>query len=240
MNKTGKVFKSQYHKEPEKFQLRQSYEYIPKKVKDEAVSVATNRSKFYTLSKNGITTFINDESVEFIKIESWLAERSQFQLISQKKFFKRYRSWKILRRWRLNILGARRQEVTASLKGKLFMTDDVFGPILLRHRAACQNLEKLRVLDFQQPHRDSQSIVDFQLRQKDRREKVEEAVKRTSDESRALFKQGINSILDALRIKIHKLDEIDSQEELQNSVKMEGYNNFSNYHGNSLENKILK
>jgi hypothetical protein len=91
---------------------------------------------------------VNNEPIEFTKIENWLAERAQFNQISEKKFFKKFLSWKIMRMWRLNILSAKREEVTANLKGKLFMADPVFGPILLQHRNACQNLEKLRVLNF--------------------------------------------------------------------------------------------
>ena len=30
---------------------------------------------FYTLSKNGITTYINNKPIDFIKIEEWLEER---------------------------------------------------------------------------------------------------------------------------------------------------------------------
>jgi hypothetical protein len=32
-----------------------------------------------------------------------------------------------MRMWRLNILSAKREAVTADLKGKLFMADSVFG-----------------------------------------------------------------------------------------------------------------
>ena len=104
--------------------------------------------KYYTLSKKGMTTFVNDEPVEFTRIDKWLAERAQFNQISQKKFFKKFRSWKILRMWRRNIVAARREEATANLRGKLFAADPVFGTILLQHRHACKDLEKLRVIDF--------------------------------------------------------------------------------------------
>jgi hypothetical protein len=116
---------------------------------------------YFTLSKKGITTFVNNEPREFIRIEDWLAERAQFTQISQKKFFANFRTWKVLRMWRSNILAARRELVTASLRARLYIADPVFGKILLQHRANCKDLEKLRVLDLQQVSRDSVSIIDF-------------------------------------------------------------------------------
>ena len=106
-------------------------------------------AKYYTLSKKGMTTFVQSEPTEFTRIESWLAERAIFRQISQLKFFKKFKSWKVLKMWRRNILTARREEVTANLRGRLFMGDPVFGKILMQHRQACKDLEKLRVLDFQ-------------------------------------------------------------------------------------------
>lgn len=36
--------------------------------------------------------------------------------------------------WRRNIIAEKRNEVSANLKQKLFLVDDVFGKILLNHR----------------------------------------------------------------------------------------------------------
>jgi hypothetical protein len=35
--------------------------------------------KFFTLSKKGITTYINDEPVEYISLTDWLIERNFYQ-----------------------------------------------------------------------------------------------------------------------------------------------------------------
>jgi hypothetical protein len=56
--------------------------------------------------------------------------------------------------WRLNILSARREQVTANLKAKLFQADPVFCDVLLRHRTRCKELEKHRLLDLQQVARE--------------------------------------------------------------------------------------
>jgi len=136
----GKAFKSEFHR-PDK--------------DSKAAEAQGSHLEYYTLSKKGMTTFVNNEPCEFIRIENWLAERAQFSQISQKKFFANFRTWKILRMWRLNILSARRELVTANLKAKLFIADPVFSPVLVQHRAHCKDLEKLRVLDLQQVSRDS-------------------------------------------------------------------------------------
>lgn len=64
------------------------------------------------------------------------------------RFFSNFRSWKILKMWRLNVLSARREMITSNLKIKLFAADAVFGKILLQHRANCKALENLRVMDL--------------------------------------------------------------------------------------------
>jgi len=37
------------------------------------------QEKFFTLSKKGITTYINDEPVEYISLTDWLIERNFYQ-----------------------------------------------------------------------------------------------------------------------------------------------------------------
>lgn len=71
--------------------------------------------KFFTLSKKGITTYVNDEPVEYITLTDWLIERNFYQQISDKRFFKQFRRWKIIRMWRRNILHKKREEVKNNL-----------------------------------------------------------------------------------------------------------------------------
>ena len=43
-------------------------------------TTATQKAeKFFTLSKKGITTYINDEPVEYISLTDWLIERNFYQ-----------------------------------------------------------------------------------------------------------------------------------------------------------------
>jgi len=109
---------------------------------------AQKTEKFFTLSKKGITTYINDEPVEYISLTDWLIERNFFQQISEKRFFKQFRRWKIIRMWRRNILQKKREDVKNNLSEKLFILDDVFGAILLQQRHVCKDMESLRMIDL--------------------------------------------------------------------------------------------
>jgi hypothetical protein len=159
-----------------------------------------------------MTTFSNNEPCEFIRIENWLAERAQFTQISAKKFFANFRTWKILRMWRLNILSARRELVTANLKARLFIADPVFSNVLVQHRTHCKDLEKQRVLDLNQPSRDAFNQLDFQERQATVRKVVESAIRDASDKTRAAFESGRKTILEGLQLKIQKQEELDQNE----------------------------
>ena len=50
--------------------------------------------------------------------------------------------------WRRNILQKKREEVKNNLSEKLFILDDVFGPILMHHRDMCKDMEALRIIDL--------------------------------------------------------------------------------------------
>lgn len=53
--------------------------------------------------------------------------------------------------WRRNIVQAKRDDIRSILEEKLFAVDDVFGGILMKHRAVCQDMQnKLRVVDTKQ------------------------------------------------------------------------------------------
>jgi hypothetical protein len=97
--------------------------------------------KFYTLSRKGITTYENDEPVDYITLTDWLIERNYYQEIRGKRFFHEFRRWKVLRMWRRNILHKKREEVKSALTEKLFFLDPVFCPIILNHRGICKDLE---------------------------------------------------------------------------------------------------
>ena len=107
--------------------------------------------KFYTMSKKGFTTYVNDEPIEFISLQDWYNDRQYYRQISSKDFFRNFRKWKIIRMWRRNIVRAKRLEIESILEEKLFSIDEVFGEILLKQRTVCKDMEnRLRVIDMKQ------------------------------------------------------------------------------------------
>ena len=90
--------------------------------------------RFYILSRKGITTYVNEQPVDYISLTDWLIERNYYLEIRAKRFFHEFRRWKVLRMWRRNILHKKREEVKANLCEKLFMLDGTFGPVMMHHR----------------------------------------------------------------------------------------------------------
>jgi len=90
-----------------------------------------NYKKFYTLSSKGITTYLNDEPVEFITLNDWLADRENYNKIRRKTFFQKFDRWKILRIWKSRINVKKRETVTEILSDKLFILHPHFNKVLL-------------------------------------------------------------------------------------------------------------
>ena len=157
--------------------------------------------KFYTMSKKGFTTYVNDEPIEFISLQDWHNDRHFYRQISSKDFFKNFRKWKIIRMWRRKVVSNRREELTSILEEKLFAIDDVFGDILMKHRQSCKDMENLRVIDVKQNGIEIQTLESFNGKQIKEREAVMQIIKEKSAESRKRFEKGINKTLDNLRQK---------------------------------------
>lgn len=60
--------------------------------------------KFFTMSKKGFTTYVNDEPIEFISLQEWYNDRQYYRQIRAKDFFRNFSKWKIIRMWRRNIV----------------------------------------------------------------------------------------------------------------------------------------
>ena len=50
--------------------------------------------------------------------------------------------------WRRNVLQKHREQIKTILKTKLFSIDEIFGPILIRHRKHCKEMEQNRIIDI--------------------------------------------------------------------------------------------
>ena len=81
---------------------------------------------------------------------------------------------------------------------KLFILDDIFGPILMNHRAICKDMETLRIIDLSQSH-DVFTLTEFASNQTKKRETVVSTIEETSENCRKMFRNGINEVLEELR-----------------------------------------
>lgn len=94
--------------------------------------------------------------------------------------------------WRRNILQKKREEVKNNLTEKLFILDDVFGPILMNHREICKEMEKYRIIDLNQPGQEVLTLNDFAANQTKQREYIISKIEEASEICRNKFRFGIN------------------------------------------------
>ena len=163
-----------------------------------------NQDKFYTLSKNGFTLYRNLTPIEYTPLSEWLLERRYYRQIRSKDFFKNFRTWSIMKMWRRNVLQKHREQIKAILQTKLFAIDDVFGPILIKHRRNCREMESNRIIDLKTNNIEVATYEEFEQKQKERRKAVTRIVQEKSDECRKYFKHGIETVLNHLRAKINE------------------------------------
>ena len=123
-----------------------------------------NQDKFYTLSKNGFTLYRNLTPVEHTPLQEWLLERRYYRQIRNKDFFKNFRTWSIMKMWRRNVLQKHREQIKAILQTKLFAIDDVFGPILLKHRRNCKEMENNRIIDLKTNNIEVATYEEFEAK----------------------------------------------------------------------------
>ena len=185
-------------------------------------------NKYHTLSKKGVTTYINNEPVEFVTLTDWLVERDQFQSLSQFKFFKRFRKWKCLNMWRRNVISCKRRECKKILEEKLFHADKYLGPVLREHKIRCNEMEKLKFYDLSSGRMgiDIQHIEEFANSQRVRREEVlKKRIQDISARTRENFKKAIAKIMENVKKGI-KEEILKESEDLNKGKK--GKNNMPN------------
>lgn len=106
-----------------------------------------NELKYYTLSAKGMTYYYKEQPIEFITLGDWLIERDSYNHIKELSFFKKFRRWKLLRKWRKNILSHKRAKHRRMLEEKMFHLDDIFRPHLIKHKYFCNEMARLRFVD---------------------------------------------------------------------------------------------
>jgi len=160
-----------------------------------------NEDKYYTLSSKGMTLYVNETPVEFITLGDWLIERDSYNHIKELSFFKKFKKWKLMRKWRKNILSHKRAKVKRQLEEKLFMLDDIFRPHLLKHRAYCNEMSNLRFVDLGKSL-ECMTITGFAELQQKKKTNVSERIQAISETCRSNVKQAIEAMLNELRERI--------------------------------------
>ena len=160
-----------------------------------------NYQKFYTLSKKGITTYVDDEPVEFISLNDWLAEKNNFNKIKNPSveegtgkvrkmtFFKRFDRWKVIRMWRKKICNKKRERVTQILQDKLFILHEHLGEVIFKLKKSWWEMEKLRFVELPDSH-DAIKREEFLKMQEDRRDTVEETIQKYARNCSEDFREG--------------------------------------------------
>jgi len=66
---------------------------------------------YYTLSKKGITSYVDGKLEDYEPLQDWILARSNFKIIRNYNFFLNFKRWKIIKKWHRNIVHKRRKEV---------------------------------------------------------------------------------------------------------------------------------
>jgi hypothetical protein len=66
-----------------------------------------------------------------------------------------------MKMWYRNIIHKKRDEIKQILTDKLFLIDDTFGPIIMKHRRNCTQMESIRVLTLITPGVDVANLTEF-------------------------------------------------------------------------------
>lgn len=162
--------------------------------------IARNESnyEFYTLSAKGLSMFVNGSPVEFISLHDWLIERKHYFELKNVAFFKKFRVWKTVKMWLGRMNRVRRERRRKKLEDKLYSVDPTYSKILLSHRQACLDLEKVKFIDIP-GHLDQNTLEEFIKRQEERIEEVQKYLKKSNKSIRESISQGVVSIMNQLR-----------------------------------------
>lgn len=184
----------------------------------EDTKILSDYNQFYTISKKGITTYVNEEPVEFITLNDWLQDQTNYNKIRKKTFFQKFDRWKVLRMWRRKICIQKREKVTEILQDKLFILHDVFSKVILNQRKRCIDVENQRFLHLPDNHT-AIKREDFVKDQIKIRDNLSEKLQKFSRESKSDFMQGISDIIKNLQNKITK--DSDNEDTAKNNFAQE-------------------
>ena len=117
--------------------------------------------RYYTLSKKGITSYVDGKPEDYEPLQDWILARSNYKIIRSFNFFKNFRRWKIIKKWRRNEIHKRREEIKIALEEKLFHLDPTYQKILKKHINNCKELEAVRIIDLSQSNVGPEDLHSF-------------------------------------------------------------------------------
>jgi dynein heavy chain len=159
------------------------------------------QSENYTVSGKGLCHYKNGQPVEFIHLKDWLDERETFKKIQSLQFFQKFRKWKTLKRWKKTCQQYKRQKHMASLKEKLFISDDHLRASLLAHRAICYDMSNFKFITVnnQNDMNEATTLDEFLAQQSIERQKVKSRIEQQSSQSRKIVKEGFDNCLNKVK-----------------------------------------
>jgi dynein heavy chain len=176
-----------------------------------------NQSKYYTLSGKGLTLYENDNPVEFLSLGQWLIERDSYNHIKELSFFKKFKRWKFMRMWKKTVKRVARMKASNALEDKLFYLHPIFRKHLMKHRAFCTEMEKLRFVNISK-NLETQTIADFSSTQAKCRSDIEYKIKELSDQCRKNITESISKVLSELRERIVSEIALDEERKKNNPI----------------------
>lgn len=158
--------------------------------------------EYYTISGKGLCHYKNGKPIEFISLTNWMKERETFKQIQSLKFFQKFRKWKTLKMWKNVLQTYKRSEYKKKLTEKLFVSNEHLRRTLLDHRDLCYEMSKLEFTNLKTQSEGTNEVINlskFSDNQQNRRNDVQEEIKKRSKNCREVVKTGFKSCLDHLR-----------------------------------------
>lgn len=117
---------------------------------------------YFTISKKGLTFYIDNIPKEFLPLNEWLEERSSFDRIKSLNFFKQFRKWKTLKMWNKIIMKEKVFLISEQLKEKLFFLNENLRSVMLNVKQQVSNLEEVKILASSESSYDSESTYNLE------------------------------------------------------------------------------
>ena len=166
--------------------------------------------RYYTLSRKGFTSYARNNAEEFLPIAEWIMERELFNQVKSLSVFKHFRTWKVTKIWRHNVIDERRKFVKNQLERRLIHLKPGMADLLIKHGLSCKNFENLKLFDTQDPEA-PMSLAQYQIIQEEHlkliRGKIEEASEATKRNFMGLIEKSMNDMKKKIRESSEQKDD---------------------------------